>query len=60
MAANFEAKSTYSFTVIAGNGNASPNLSPNGELAITLIVNDVDEPPVISGNTTVVNYPENS
>ena len=60
VAANFEAKSTYSFTVIAGNGNASPNLSPSGELAITLIVNDVDEPPVISGNTTVVNYPENS
>jgi VCBS repeat-containing protein len=52
---NYEAKSSYSFTVLADDGVNTPT-----EKAVTLAINDVNEGPTITLDATPVSVPENA
>ena len=51
-----EAKDTYDITILATDDADPPNA---GEYAVTVKVSDVDEPPVITGDSTIDDYAEN-
>ena len=51
-----EAKDTYDITILATDDADPPNA---GEFPITVTITDVDEPPVITGDSTIDDYDEN-
>ncbi len=51
-----EEKNQYSVTIVATDDADPPN---RGELPVTVTVTDVDEPPVITGTSTIDDYDEN-
>ena len=63
-ALNREAKSTYSVTVTVRDGkdvnDDSDDMDADDTITVTITVADVPEPPVVSGPTSVTDYPENS
>ena len=59
-----EAKSTYSVTVTVRDGkdvdNDTDDMDEDDTITVTITVTDVNEPPVVSGPTSVVDYAEHS
>ena len=63
-ALNRETKDTYEVTVTVKDGkdidNAPDDMDADATIDVTITVTDVPEPPVVSGLTSVTDYPENS
>jgi hypothetical protein len=58
--ANFEAKASYSFTVVATNTNAATGVSLSAQQAVTLSVTDLNEAPVRTGTLSSIAVNEDS
>ena len=63
-ALNYEAKSSYEVTVSVRDGkdnnNNTDNMDEDDTIDVTITVTDVNEPPMVSGPTSVTDYAEDS